>query len=113
MKLILTISLFFIVLSVTAQGYNKHQINVNYGKGLLMGHLARINHLPQKSSNLFDISYTKYSSQLPGFGVGINYIKSGNENAIGDVKGIYGFTNLILRKKDSSLRFKIGNSTQN
>lgn len=73
-----------------------------------MGHLARINHLPQKSSNLFDISYTKYSSQLPGFGIGINYIKSGNENAIGDVKGIYGFTKLILRKKDSSLRFKIG-----
>ena len=108
MKLILTISLFFIVLSATTQNYNKHQINVNYGKGLLMGHLARINHLPQKSSNLFDISYTKYSSQLPGFGVGINYIKSGNENAIGDVKGIYGFTNLILRKKDSSLRFKIG-----
>ena len=108
MKLFLIIPFYCILFSTTAQHYTHHQIKVNYGRGLLMGHLARINHLPQKSSNLFDISYTKYSPQLPGFGIGINYIKSGNESAIGDVKGIYGFTNLILRKKDSSLRFKIG-----
>ena len=108
MKLISIIAFVLVVYSTTAQNYTHHQLNINYGRGLLMGHLARINHLPQQSSDLLDISYTKYSPNLAGFGVGLNYIQSGNEKHIGSIKGIYGFTNLILRKKDSTLRFKIG-----
>lgn len=105
---ILTILLFGLYTVVNAQEYTHNQFNFNYGRGLLMGHLARINHLPQKPSNQFELTYTKYSSKQPNFGIGINYINSGNPDVIGNIKGVFGFTDLVLRKKDSLLKFKIG-----
>ncbi|MCT4580040.1 MAG: acyloxyacyl hydrolase [Flavobacteriales bacterium] len=108
MKKLITILLIGCVSLIKAQQYTHHQISGNYGRGLLMGHLARISHLPQKSSNLFELNYTKYGKNLPGFGLGINYIESGNQASIGSITGVYGFTDLIFNKKDTTLRFKIG-----
>lgn len=108
MKKSIIILLWGICSILNAQEFTHNQFNFNYGRGLLMGHLARINHLPQNPSNQFELTYTKYSTTLPSFGVGINYIQSGNTNAIGDIKGLFGFTDLVLRKKDTSLKFKIG-----
>lgn len=73
-----------------------------------MGHLKRINHIPQKKALITDISYTKYAKESPGFGVGINYINSGNKSAVGFITGVYGFTSLRITKRDSTLKFKIG-----
>lgn len=73
-----------------------------------MGHLKRVRHLPQKKAFIGDLSYTKYSSSSACFGVGINYLNSGNESNIGSAAGIYGFTALKLTKRDTTLKFKIG-----
>lgn len=73
-----------------------------------MGHLKRINHLPQKNAVIGDVSYTKYSSSSPNFGFGINYVNSGNNDAIGFITGIYGFTGLKLNERDTTLKFKVG-----
>ncbi len=76
-----------------------------------MGHLERINHLPQKHSTIINISYLKYSNFEPNFGIGFNYINSGNKKNIGDIYGLYGFTKLRLSKTDSTFKFKIGFGT--
>ncbi len=73
-----------------------------------MGHLQRINHLPQKKVFLSDISLGKYSNKSPGFGIGANFINSGNQSDIGNIGGIYAFTTLKLSEKDTTIKFKIG-----
>jgi hypothetical protein len=102
------IFILFITPVIYGQNYTHHVINGNIGGGLLMGHLQRINHLPKRKAFISDISYTKYSSYSPCFGVGINHINSGNKSDIGSITGLYGFTALRIRKKDSTLKFKIG-----
>ncbi len=90
------------------QQYTHNGLNVNVGQGLLVGHLKRINHLPQRHSSIVNISYLKYSNFEPNFGVGIDFINSGNKQNIGNVYGLYGFTKLRLSQKDSTFKFKIG-----
>ena len=86
-------------------------MGITYGKGILVAHRSSISHLPQKSSQHLDISYTKYSNYAPNFGIGLNYINSGNQTYIGNIGGIYGFTKMLLTPKDSTLKFKLGIGT--
>lgn len=88
---------------------NKYKkLNINYGKGYLATHKANMHHLRHNSSDFINLSYTNYTSNYPSYGIGINYVNSGNKKNIGNIAGVYGFTDLIISKKDSSFRFKIG-----
>lgn len=103
--------LTFFCTSYLGQQYTHNGLNVNVGIGTLIGHLDRINHLPKKNSTIVNVSYIKYSPFEPNFGIGFNYISSGNKQNIGNIYGLYGFTKLRLSKLDSTFKFKIGFGT--
>jgi hypothetical protein len=93
-------------------------INLNYGYGSLVAHRNAMNHMVKGNSNYFDLSYSIRTTGIkashsyynyPWYGVGANFITSGNPDQIGNVFGLYTYGILRLTKKEEHpLRIKVG-----
>jgi hypothetical protein len=116
-KYIFIISALFFSGILHSQSFQK-SINVNYGYGSLVAHRNAMNHMVKGNSNYFDLNYTVRTKgtkeshsyfNYPWFGVGANFVTSGNPEQIGNVVGVYSFGILRLGKnEDFPFRIKVG-----
>jgi hypothetical protein len=108
--------LFFLTTIVIGQEFSRG-LSLNIGYGTLVAHRNSMQHMLTGNSLCGDLNYalrttgskrSHYVYNYPWYGVGINFMSSGNPTQIGKVGGVYGFGNLRVSNTKQPLYFKIG-----
>jgi hypothetical protein len=114
--LLLLIGLFLLIRPIQGQEFLRG-LSVNMGYGTLVAHRNSMQHMLTGNSFCVDINYalrttgkkrSHYLYRYPWYGVGVNFMDSGNPTHIGKVGGIYGYGKLPITKNKQPLFIKMG-----